>query len=222
MGSDVILVIVVVTALAFDFTNGFHDTANAIATSVSTRAMSPALRRRDVGGPELRGGVHLAQGRGHRRVGHRRLRRGDDDGRLRRPRRRDRVEPRDLVGGAAVELVARADRRADRLGVRRERPERDQRGRDRREGARAGGGRAGARLRRRGEHDRRHLPDGRQPAPGSGEPRLPAGPDRVRQHVLAGARHERRAEDDGHHHARADRPRQPAGRRASTCRSGSS
>jgi PiT family inorganic phosphate transporter len=41
MGSDVILVIVVITALAFDFTNGFHDTANAIATSVSTRAMSP-------------------------------------------------------------------------------------------------------------------------------------------------------------------------------------
>src|SRR4051795_7482879 len=40
-GSDVILVIVVVTGLAFDFTNGFHDTANAIATSVSTRAMSP-------------------------------------------------------------------------------------------------------------------------------------------------------------------------------------
>src|SRR4051812_26824553 len=38
---DVILVIVVGTALAFDFTNGFHDTANAIATSVSTRAMSP-------------------------------------------------------------------------------------------------------------------------------------------------------------------------------------
>src|SRR6185295_14816109 len=41
MGNDVILVIVVVTALAFDFTNGFRDTANAIATSVSTRAMSP-------------------------------------------------------------------------------------------------------------------------------------------------------------------------------------
>src|ERR687884_1721052 len=40
-GSDVVLVIVVATALAFDFTNGFHDTANAIATSVSTRAMSP-------------------------------------------------------------------------------------------------------------------------------------------------------------------------------------
>jgi PiT family inorganic phosphate transporter len=41
VNSDLILVIVVVTALAFDFTNGFHDTANAIATSVSTRAMSP-------------------------------------------------------------------------------------------------------------------------------------------------------------------------------------
>jgi PiT family inorganic phosphate transporter len=39
--SDIILVIVVATALAFDFTNGFHDTANAVATSVSTRAMSP-------------------------------------------------------------------------------------------------------------------------------------------------------------------------------------
>jgi PiT family inorganic phosphate transporter len=35
------LVAVVVVALFFDFTNGFHDTANSIATSVSTRAMSP-------------------------------------------------------------------------------------------------------------------------------------------------------------------------------------
>jgi inorganic phosphate transporter, PiT family len=41
--SDAVLFIVVATALAFDFTNGFHDTANAIATSVSTRAMSPRL-----------------------------------------------------------------------------------------------------------------------------------------------------------------------------------
>jgi PiT family inorganic phosphate transporter len=37
----VLLVLVVATALVFDFTNGFHDTANAAATSVSTRAMSP-------------------------------------------------------------------------------------------------------------------------------------------------------------------------------------
>jgi PiT family inorganic phosphate transporter len=41
--SDLVLVIVVATALAFDFTNGFHDTANAVATSISTRAMTPRL-----------------------------------------------------------------------------------------------------------------------------------------------------------------------------------
>ena len=43
MSSDVILVIVVATALAFDFTNGFHDTANVVATSISTRALSPRI-----------------------------------------------------------------------------------------------------------------------------------------------------------------------------------
>src|ERR671931_650516 len=40
---NALLVIVVIVALGFDFTNGFHDTANAIATSVSTRALSPRL-----------------------------------------------------------------------------------------------------------------------------------------------------------------------------------
>jgi len=43
MHNDVILVLVVGTALAFDFTNGFHDTANVVATSISTRAMSPRV-----------------------------------------------------------------------------------------------------------------------------------------------------------------------------------
>ena len=38
---DLTLVAVVAVALFFDFTNGFHDTANSIATSVSTRAVSP-------------------------------------------------------------------------------------------------------------------------------------------------------------------------------------
>ena len=37
------LVAVVAVALFFDFTNGFHDTANSIATSVSTRALSPRM-----------------------------------------------------------------------------------------------------------------------------------------------------------------------------------
>jgi PiT family inorganic phosphate transporter len=40
---DLTLVAVVAVALFFDFTNGFHDTANSIATSVSTRALSPRL-----------------------------------------------------------------------------------------------------------------------------------------------------------------------------------
>ena len=34
---------VIVVALAFDYTNGFHDAANAIATSVSTRALTPGV-----------------------------------------------------------------------------------------------------------------------------------------------------------------------------------
>jgi PiT family inorganic phosphate transporter len=43
MGADVVIVIVVATALIFDFTNGFHDTANVVATSISTHAMRPRL-----------------------------------------------------------------------------------------------------------------------------------------------------------------------------------
>ena len=38
-----IVVAVVVVALVFDYTNGFHDAANAIATSVSTRALTPRI-----------------------------------------------------------------------------------------------------------------------------------------------------------------------------------
>ena len=41
--SSWLFVVVVVVALAFDFTNGFHDTANYVATWVSTRAISPRL-----------------------------------------------------------------------------------------------------------------------------------------------------------------------------------
>ncbi len=43
MTADTTLVFVVAVALFFDFTNGFHDTANAVATSVSTRAIPPRL-----------------------------------------------------------------------------------------------------------------------------------------------------------------------------------
>jgi PiT family inorganic phosphate transporter len=38
-----LIVIVVGTAVFFDFTNGFHDTANAMATTIATRALSPRV-----------------------------------------------------------------------------------------------------------------------------------------------------------------------------------
>ena len=38
-----LVVVVVAFALGFDYTNGFHDAANAIATSVSTRALTPRV-----------------------------------------------------------------------------------------------------------------------------------------------------------------------------------
>src|ERR687883_1354889 len=41
MANDLVIVLIIAVALTFDFTNGFHDTANAIATSVSTRALNP-------------------------------------------------------------------------------------------------------------------------------------------------------------------------------------
>jgi PiT family inorganic phosphate transporter len=43
VGTTALLVVIVVVALAFDFTNGFHDSANAIATSISTRALTPRV-----------------------------------------------------------------------------------------------------------------------------------------------------------------------------------
>ena len=43
MGNSVVLVLVVITALGFDFTNGFHDTGNAMATSIATGALGPRV-----------------------------------------------------------------------------------------------------------------------------------------------------------------------------------
>jgi inorganic phosphate transporter, PiT family len=43
MGSELILILVVGAGLAFDFTNGFHDTANAMATSIATGALKPKV-----------------------------------------------------------------------------------------------------------------------------------------------------------------------------------
>jgi PiT family inorganic phosphate transporter len=41
--STALVVVIVVVALGFDYTNGFHDAANAIATSVSTKALTPRV-----------------------------------------------------------------------------------------------------------------------------------------------------------------------------------
>ena len=43
MHNTLLLVVVIVTAVSFDFTNGFHDTANAMATSIATKALKPRI-----------------------------------------------------------------------------------------------------------------------------------------------------------------------------------
>ena len=139
------------TALAFDFTNGFHDTANAVATSISTRAMSPrvavAHRRRSLNFVgaflSLAVAATIATGIVDADVDH-------AADRLRRADRRDRLEPRDLVLRPAVLVLARADRRRGRRDVRRRRARAPCIGAGlRREGHRPGAGRAGAGVRRR-------------------------------------------------------------------------
>jgi inorganic phosphate transporter, PiT family len=69
--------VVIAVALAFDYTNGFHDAANAIATSVFTRALAP---RTALLMDALPVDVDVHPGREHHR-------RRDDEG-LVRPRRR--------------------------------------------------------------------------------------------------------------------------------------
>ena len=108
MHNDLVLWIVVGTALAFDFTNGFHDTANAVATSISTRAMAPRVAVAIAAVAELRRRVPLARGRRDDRHGHRRRRPDHARDRVRRPDRRDRLEPADLVLRAAVVVSSHA------------------------------------------------------------------------------------------------------------------
>ena len=110
-----IVIAVVVVALVFDYTNGFHDAANAIATSVSTRALTPrvalvmAAIMNFVGaflGQEVANTVGSVISPD---AGTARPRRGDG-----RPDRRHHLEPHHLVLRPAVVLVARPDRRPGR------------------------------------------------------------------------------------------------------------
>ena len=163
MDSDVVLWIVVATALAFDFTNGFHDTANAVATSISTRAMAPrvavsmAAILNFVGAfLSLEVAATIASG----------IVEADlitPTIVFAGPDRRDLLEPADVVLRAAVVLLARADRRRRRRGVRRQGADAVLGRRAAREGRDPGAGRARAGLRRRRAGDPRRLPD-RRPA----------------------------------------------------------
>ena len=113
--------LVVVLAMGFTYTNGFHDAANAIATSVSTRALTPRIALALAAVMNLLGGfagVRVAETIGSDIIevpmggtGRRRLRR--------RAHRRDRLEPAHLVARPAVVVVARPHRRALRRGPRR-------------------------------------------------------------------------------------------------------
>ena len=78
---------------------------------------SPRLAVRLRVDPQLRRRVHLAEGRGDGGQGHREPGRHHADRRVRRPDRRDRLEPDHLVLRPAVELVARAHRRPRRRGA---------------------------------------------------------------------------------------------------------
>ena len=90
-----IVIAVVVVALVFDYTNGFHDAANAIATSVSTRALTPRVALAMAAVMNFVGaflGQEVADTVGSGDLAAAGVARpGDRDG---RPARRDRVEPR--------------------------------------------------------------------------------------------------------------------------------
>ena len=155
MGNDSLLALVVVTALAFDFTNGFHDTGNAMATSIATGALPPRVAVALVGRAQSRRRVPVAERRRHDRQRAGRHQAGDADRRVRRAGRRHHLEPADLVLRHPVELVARADRRRRRLDAGRGRRARGEVARPVPEGDHPGRPVAG--HRRAGRHDR-HLP----------------------------------------------------------------
>ena len=101
------LVVVIVLAVVFDYINGFHDTANAIATSVATRALEPAAR-----GPHGRG-VQLHRGvRRHRRGQDHRRRAGRTS--RRRPRRSSRPRSSGPSPGTSSPGTSRSRARARR------------------------------------------------------------------------------------------------------------
>ena len=207
--NDVLLVVVVLVALGFDFTNGFHDTANAVATSVSTRALSPRLAVLIAADREPGRRVRHHRGRQDGRQGnHRHRPRQREDG-AGRADRSDRLEPDHLAGRAALELLARADRRARRRGDRPVGPGRRPVARARAQRGDPGDRRARDRLRRGLPLAAGDLLAARLDEPRDGEPDVPPRPARLGHLGRVHARRQRRAEDDGRDRARALRGRAP-------------
>ena len=114
-----LVILTVATALVFDFTNGFHDTANAMATTIATRALPPRIAVGLAAVLNLVGAflsVTVAATIASGIV---------DQTTITVPIifaglvGRDRLERDHLVHGHPVLVVARAGRRRDRLGARR-------------------------------------------------------------------------------------------------------
>ena len=212
----IILVLLIATALAFDFTNGFHDTGNAMATSIATGALKPktavllagvlnlvgaflsvevavtvttsVLKVQDSKSGELLPGIDASMGLTI-------IFAGLD--------RRHSLESADMAVRNSVELVTRVVRRADRRRTGGARQRRGQLVRCDPESADPGRRRARDRLSGRRVRHVVGLPPHPQ---GDGEPAargVPLGSDRDRLSRGVVARHQRRAEDDGRHRARA-------------------
>ena len=122
-GGTFALVVVIGVALSFNYTNGFHDAANAIATSVSTRALTPRVALAMAAVMNLVGAFSAPASR-------RPSARASSTARaasaglvdpVRGPDRRDRLEPDHLVLRPAVVLLPRPDRRPGRRGAGRRR-----------------------------------------------------------------------------------------------------
>ena len=120
-GRLALLILALGIALGFEFVNGFHDTANAVATVIYTKALTPRKGRDLVGPVQLRRRPARRDGRGvqhrppaaGRASGLGRLRVGDGDDPL-APDRRDPLEPGHLVAGAAGLQLSHAHRRDPR------------------------------------------------------------------------------------------------------------
>ena len=116
-----LLFAVILIALVFEYVNGFHDTANSIATVVSTKVLTPRQAVMLAAGTNLLGALWgtavartIASGLINTLAGGTEL----ADSHL-RAAGGDFVEPDDLVGGSALEFEPRADWRAVRRGARR-------------------------------------------------------------------------------------------------------